>query len=516
MAGNTSLTAPTDSGGGRIFASDEREPVTRTNVAENELYPETRNALPCPRCGGELVSRFYGPCGACRAQLCATAQPIAGAALVAPGGRRAALRGGRPPAHAGELDAAAQALGASELWIMPEALDAWGLPRSLPRVHRGEPPAPHPWISDAADAGWTTNAKSGELRSWLTLWREGERARLDVVVPAWDRQSPLHDVADAAALLGALDRLQELVGVRWNRSGAITSDGLLRDLHRARAGLRLAPTELPERVELDDADYHWRRRPTEAGAWCHAFDLSAMYLGAASSLGLPEGEPRHVVAPDAIDPKVPALWRIAPPPTDEGWPDPFRPRELLGKRRGRHVWTTTPVAMLAQERGVTPDEGWVWPTHHQHLERWYRALRDARAELVDGRGSPVDELALALIKATYRQGIGRLGSDKRERADDPLRQPVWRSLVITTARARLTRRLRSIGTAPVAVDVDAVWWITDEPDPLVFAQRAGIPLGDGLGQFHVLGSLAGDEARRVLSGKEPDYRAVGALREATR
>jgi hypothetical protein len=28
--------------------------------------------LPCPRCGGEVTERFYGPCASCRAELRAT------------------------------------------------------------------------------------------------------------------------------------------------------------------------------------------------------------------------------------------------------------------------------------------------------------------------------------------------------------------------------------------------------------------------------------------------------------
>ena len=39
---------------------------------------EETSTFACPRCSTEVTERFWGPCGACRAELTRTAAPAAG------------------------------------------------------------------------------------------------------------------------------------------------------------------------------------------------------------------------------------------------------------------------------------------------------------------------------------------------------------------------------------------------------------------------------------------------------
>jgi len=63
----------------------------------------------------------------------------------------------------------------------------------------------------------------------------------------------------------------------------------------------------------------------------------------------------------------------------------------------------------------------------------------------------------------------------------------WRHLVIAQANANLSRALHKMdaaGYTPVAVHKDAVYLVSDEPDP-VTACPPSVTLGTGLGYFKV-------------------------------
>jgi len=421
-----------------------------------------------------------------------------------PSGRYVALTGGPAPEHLGAL---VGRHGTAEVWLTPTALAAWGLPAELPRGDQRD--APHPWITAALADGWAANT-AGELRPWLRIWRPGTDHEATISVPSWDRSGPWHRCADQPAeLLASLERFSELLGLPWSHSGAITSDRLLRATHARRGGLRHAATERTPLREPDEHDFVWRRPADDRerdATWCHGWDLNGMYLGAASSLALPTGAPVHLAGPLPVD-RRPGWWRIDPPEPDDGMPDPYRPRQVLGRRRStdRTVWVTTSVAQLAG----TALEAWVWPEHHQHLAAWYRTLRDARTALMSEGGGP----ALAAVKAVYRAGIGRLGSSRRSTADE-LEQPEWRAQLIGTARARLYRRLEQLAAPPVAVNVDAAWFLLPEADPAKAAELLGLPVGDGLGQFRHIGRIDAHEARELLATPGMDAPVLNALTKA--
>jgi hypothetical protein len=487
------------------FAGDSHNALTRRDAPPETCAPEMAQSFACPRCARDVTERFYGPCEACRLELRRTAQPLVAAAVRGSGGRWAAIGGGRRPAHLGELVRVAEALDVEQLWLTAGALEAWGLPT---RPTRGA----HAFVADAEAEGWTTNA-GGELRGWLRIWRRGEPGGATVSVPAWDAGGSPWVAAEPAQLVEQLERFAAVVGAPWSYSGAITSDGLVRELHRRRGGLRLEPTTAPPALEVDEVDYHWRRSPLEGegGRWCHAFDVNGMYLSAASSLALPTGEPTHLERPAGVD-KRPGWWRLVPAAPAPGYPDVTRPAPP--RRRdvdeGGAVWCSTPVAQLAAELGAELLEAWVWPQHHQHLAGWYKRLRDARLELLEGG----DEMALAAVKATYRAGIGRLSSTRRTTSEPELEQPQWRAQLIGMARARWTRRLNSTPAPPIAVDVDCAWWITDTAEPLEAAAQLGLPIGEGLGQLRPVGSLSGAQALELLAD-ELAPRALAQLREVT-
>jgi hypothetical protein len=409
-----------------------------------------------------------------------------GAGWCFPGGRRRSM-----PRTLEELGQLSIAYGLRQLFVLPSAMPALGLPHGPGPWYRLRPGSSYPDPFVNSPGPWHVGTTGGGLRAGFTCWVPGTDHAFEVTLLEWEppnrtggpRGGPWGDCGTGEELLEQLARWHRATGgAVWRRTGAITSEAWLRD-HYRRAGT-LRATETPEGLENVEADLTWHRAPfalVEAkAAHCHAFDLNAMYLSAASSLALPVGTPEHrsgrwVDKPAATEP---GYWRL-----DRGW-------------------VTSPTLALLREQ-LGPDlkvlEGWCYPEHHRFLEPWYRTWRDARAELLAGGGP-----ALEAVKATYRQGVGRMGSTRRARGDaDPLHQPYWRQAVIAEARTRLERRIAKLRQGPVAVDVDCLWFLTNTADPTRFAHRTGLPVGDGLGQFHLRSSCTGRAARSAL--EDPDH-----------
>lgn len=406
------------------------------------------------------------------------------------------LRYGRFPTTLRAAVEIACGLGLSQLWVHPSAHLRMGLPERLRDDNRQLPPdvsVSHRFTDGAEAAGWRVNTPGGGLRPSFTAVRTG-RGHVELFFPGWDRAtSPWAKCRTTDELLSELGRFVRATGMLWHRSGAITSEAWLR-AHYARSRV-IRPTSPPpgdvpwQLVEDDASGVRPELSEDEVKArYCHAFDVNAMYLGAASSLALPVGEPVAVARgrgmAAAVTSSCPGYWRLGP-----SW------------------WVTSPTLRYLLETGAFTSagvrEGWQYPDHHRFLEPWYRTLREARSMLL-ARPGP----SLEAVKAVYREGVGRFGSERRSRPGDPMHQPYWRSAVIAEARTRLQRRLKKLTGEPIGTDVDAVWFLTNTPGAEGFARKIGLPLGDGLGEFHHLGTCRGVEARAVLGARDP----IDALR----
>lgn len=442
---------------------------------------------------------------------------------VAPGpvaviGEHVTWWGGAPmpevPASLEALGALSDAYGIEQFWVHWNALDSLGFPRKI----RANSPTGAVSNSFFASVGDWTSSRVG-LAPWSYWWRKGGRG-FHLHIPAYAAESPFAQCATPAALLLEVLRYERATSgaMPWRGAGSITSDGYL----RRRLRDVLVSTQVPPPVQdrsAQEVAYLWHRKPGKGDRnfrYCHALDLNLSYAAPASSVELPLGEVELLELPGEFDKRVPGVhlfevttpWELATPPP---W------GQLgAGDGSGEH-WVTTPTAERMVQLGYWPVESWVWRNHGRHLRAWYEVLRDAREALLH-EGGP----ALTAVKQVCRQGLGRLSSERRTLRegweyleDDPAFQPYWDWAVIAELRCRLQRRLCELEVFPVAVDTDAVYFLSSRRDPETLARRVGLPFGDRLGQFKPHGTCTAGAALEALELEEHTA-AVHHLREAMR
>jgi hypothetical protein len=434
-------------------------------------------------------------------------EPDAGAVVVGADGLRHGGRISRQlPRNLAQLAAFCERRGASAVWVHESAFAGLGWPAELPHLAPGAG-HPSPFFDETGPYCCTYPAPPG-LIHYSRWWVRGGHG-VDLHVPAYSAaaprpfRSPFAGAETVEQLGWAVDLYGEATrgALPWRGGGPKTSDDYLRRHYSRRRTLRPTAVAPPfadgaASGQYGEHDMRWVRQPvgdeTKARRLM-VFDANALYLGAASTLSLPVGEVEHRDRWPELRETTPGYWLVEPPAWAGPGPCPWGAPDDTAR------WVTTPTAwLLRQLAGVEPLEAWVWPEHHQFLRPWYETVRDARA-----RAAEVGGPALAAVKTVYKAGLGRLQSDLRSggTAADPLYQPYWGQAVIAAARCNLHRRIAQLGAEPVAVQVDAVYFLTNRTSPAHFAGAVGLPLGDGLGEFKPKGRpmrRSGPRARAVI------------------
>jgi len=377
--------------------------------------------------------------------------------------------------HVGDLYKGARRYGLSQLWLTDAWVRAAGLPATLEAGGRFRE-VRHPFVSDSLDE---LHAFPEALGAWLALRKKGEAGSgVSVVFPLYDEHAVWGLDTDGATLLAALVAYAGAVGAPYYSSPGRTGTDLLQELGKRGAG---AQREYPERLPAPAGqaetvtELSWLRTlsPDErAKRYLHSYDKNAQWLSAAGvvELGLSgieeRGDPGGKLP---FDKKLPGYWlaRIA---------------------GGEERWCCTPTVAWAIERGqaVTIREAHVWTRHSRAMETWYERLRGARTAL-QADATSAGRLALRALKLTYSLTISGFNSPWHREKRSPLYRPDWRHAILAQANANLSRALHKMdqaGYTPVAVHKDAVYLLSDEPDP-VAACPPSVTLGTGLGHFKV-------------------------------
>ena len=377
--------------------------------------------------------------------------------------------------HVSDLYNGARRHGLTQLWLTDAWVRAAGLPTELAVVGQFRE-LRHPFVTDGLAE---LHAFPTALTPWLDLRKKGEAGSgVSIVFPLYDEHAVWGVDTDGATLLAGLLAYASTVGAPYYRSPGRTGTDLLQDLgKRGAESKRAFPERLPAPAGQADTvqEVSWMRTlsPAErAKTYLHSYDKNAQWLSAAGvvELGLSGIEERRDPAGQLpFDKKLPGYWlaRIA---------------------SAEERWACTPTVAWALERGQTVaiTEAHVWTQHSRAMETWYERLRTARTALY-ADPTPAGRLALGALKLTYSLTISGFNSVWQRDRKSPLYRPDWRHLIIAQANANLSRALHKMdrdGYTPVAVHKDAVYLVSDEPDP-VAACPPSVTLGTGLGHFKV-------------------------------
>lgn len=276
-----------------------------------------------------------------------------------------------------------------------------------------------------------------------------------------------------------------------------------------------------------EADYSWWRTwdslpDSERGLrYVHGYDRGASYLvpWRGTELGV-EGL-RHRVVDDVEQARAGVLWDGKEKPgyylvdtwAWESWalPDPANAAgAAVGKNR---VWVTVHTLRQLASHGVRPAiwESWTWDVTARYLEGPGKTLVQARSALSaliasnngDG-GRDLEGTAqqtalqaedagtvLATIKLLYAATVGKL-AERDHRPDFHLWRPDWRDHVIAASRTGIlhtvTKALEISGVAPLAVDRDAIFYASDDPDPISAWPGDPSKLGTSPGAWKAIGT----------------------------
>lgn len=403
--------------------------------------------------------------------------------------------------------------GADVVFVDAGGLDYLGLPATVPRREAHQMLEASRFVQAAVDDGWRIDGVDGAWRVRLRSAESGKHLR--VVLLPYDHPKRgvagpwTAAIADPELLIRGLSRFAHTTKFAWRDSTGKTAEHLIRSTHpRAEGGRQLEKqTFTPEpfaRGELE-LPFSWRRplEPAEReAAWVHHYDGNAAYLAAWGVAELGFGEP--AAAGEFLE-SQPGIWLVDGDPSaaalaERGLPPVLEAGDVDGER-----WVTTPtLRRVVEVTGEVPRirGSFVWPNRSRYLRATAELLREARAEL-RSTSDAADRLALEGVKAIYRVETGRLSSTMVEERTGWAR-PDWGDMIRGGARANLHRLLAGaprkksadrppLGRPPFGILTDGLVFTSHMPDPLQFAQRIGLPIGDGMGEYSIEGSFLLDD-----------------------
>jgi hypothetical protein len=123
-----------------------------------------------------------------------------------------------------------------------------------------------------------------------------------------------------------------------------------------------------------------------------------------------------------------------------------------------------------------------------------------------GSADPDDRAVLDALKAVWHATHGQIGTKSQGSRKD------HDQAIIAGYAANLLRRLVKVADTgqrwPLAIGTDAIAFASADPDP-ASACPAGLPLGSGLGEFKVAGTLPMADAAPLLgTGRSGDVNTL--------
>ncbi len=389
------------------------------------------------------------------------------------GGKRV-LRSLLLPAEASDLSGLAEFLWQAELtevWVLPATTFSHTVTSA--------------WC-EQAHPHWTTVVHPAlhypDRPACVLLWpREGGRSGNRHLALAFPEHSSWGWVLpDAKTLLATLTYLDQVLGrsvadapelVAAQLLTELTADQPTTSLRASQGVLSHLPTDdnmfLP--ILQSPREFAWMRPlllAEQRERYLHKYTHLSLALEAAMGVALGAGVPQHSPMGRAYDGRRPGLWRVEAEPVGSLFDGRRLPSCLEGE------WMSTPQVQCCRSIGyqVHIREGYAWPEAHSVLQRWATTLWQAaewlhtRPQLFRSRQARVN--ASSAITRLAELGVALLAE---QQAAGGWGRPEWWTSLVGGSRAALFAHLVRLvrkGTMPVLVAHDALWVVSNDPDPL--------------------------------------------------
>ena len=363
------------------------------------------------------------------------------------------------------------------LW-QAELTEAWVMPGTT--------------LSRTATCAWFEQAD----RSWVVLAHPNSREPTQpVCVLLWPKENrtarrvalifPEHTgwgwvLVDARSLLATVTYLEQMLARPVIDPPELVAYQLLTDLTRDHPIPSLRPSSVDLRALragggatvplLEGArEFAWMRPLTLAEQrqhYLHKYAHLSRRLEACLSVRLGAGVPEYSPTGRAYDGIRPGIWRIHAERAGSVFDGKGLPSCLDGE------WMSTPQVRCCQDISyhVEVREGYSWSRSYDLLTLWARTLWRAAERLHTrpqsyrhGQGRANAAQAIRLLA---QLGVAVLA---REEAEGGWARPDWLAQVVGRSRAILFTHLAGLarkGVMPVLVIEDALWVVSDDPNPL--------------------------------------------------
>jgi len=312
------------------------------------------------------------------------------------------------------------------------------------------------------------------------LWPKGsgqrEARRLAFVFPehtGWGWVLP-----DARSLLATVTYLDQTLARPVIDSPDLVAHQLLTDLtlDQPASWLRSSPVDLRSLPSKDGAtalmtesagDLVWMRPLTlveQRQRYLHKYNHFSPYLEACTAVQLGAAAPEFSSNGRAYDGIRPGIWHVLTEQAGSIFDGKRLPHCVDGE------WISTPQVKCCQDIGyrVYVQEGYYWSQSHELLKRWGTTLWQAAERLhTQGyRHGQGKANASHTIKLLAQLGVAILA---KEANNGGWARPDWWVQIVGRSRAILFSHLATLarrGTMPALVDRDALWVVSDDPNPL--------------------------------------------------
>ena len=378
------------------------------------------------------------------------------------------------PPNISELEGLLEVLwqaGLTSAWVMPST--------TLSRV------ATCAWFEQASSHWVVVTHPDPHEPTWpisALLWpkenRQWEARRLTFVFPehaGWSWMLP-----DTKSLLATVTYLEQVLARPLIDSSELVAHQLLTDLtpDQPTSWLRSLPTDLytlhsggRTAIPMMESarDLAWIRSLTlseQRQKYLHKYTHLSRHLEACMTVQLGRGAPEHSSNGRAYDGIRPGIWRVRTELAGSVFDGKLLPNCVDGE------WMSTPQVKCCQviSYHVHVQEGYYWPQSHELLKNWARTLWQAAECLythpqsyrhVQGKAN-----ALQTIKQLAQLGVTILAKEEK---DGGWARPDWWAQIVGRSRALLFAHLANLarkGTMPVLVGRDALWVVSNDPNPL--------------------------------------------------